>query len=146
MEFWKLNQYKHCRLLLLRIYIGRNLDFLFLSGFPSLSFRLPRFSLFCCYLPSKVLYRAISTWSCNIKCSFLNINFPLITESYSYLFNRILGVELLAGISIDTKGLLCSFLSMCVCLCVWLRCLLRINYLTLSTDPYFFWGVSVRGS
>jgi len=33
----------------------------------------------------------------------------LTTESYNYLFNSILVMELVAGISIDTKGLLCFF-------------------------------------
>ena len=122
------------------MFTGRNLDFLFLFGLHSLPFRSPRFCLFYCSILSKCLYHSISHWLCTINGSLLNNHLPLTTESYSCLFNSILGMELLAGISIDIKGLLYSFLSVCVWVFV------EHKYLTPSADPCFLWGIFVCSS
>lgn len=63
----------------------------------------------------------------------------MVTESYSYMFDCILGIELAAGIYFDTRNHPCYFLSFWVWVCLWLG---YFKYLTpSSTDPYFFWGI-----
>lgn len=102
------------RSLFLRMYAGRNLGFLFLFGLLFLCCRSPRFILFfscALFRPEFTRFQCVLYFhfiQTNTNCGVGGFVLGFDTESYSYLFDSILGGELNPGTCYMAMTLYCQ--------------------------------------